>query len=154
MLVVCQCKLIYICYLIESTILNDSTILLDSKLIIMVLREDVKEHVPSECKREMLPVMDALEVLNGKWKLPIIISVSFGKKRFKEISKEVSGITDKVLSKELKDLEMNKLVTRTVHDTFPPRVEYSITKHGESLQEVIRALHNWGTIHRKKIIGK
>lgn len=104
------------------------------------------------CRRAMLPVLDALEVLHGKWKLPIIISVSFGTKRFKEISKEVNGITDKVLSKELKELEMHKLITRTVHDTFPPKVEYAITEHGETLQGVIKALHKWGTEHRKEVL--
>ena len=109
------------------------------------------EH--TECAKAMLPVKDALEVLSGRWKLPIIVSMIFGKKRFKEISKEVNGITDKVLSKELKDLEMNKLITRTVYDSFPPMVEYEITEHGKSLQEVILALNKWGTTHRKKIIG-
>lgn len=109
-------------------------------------------HSIATCRQAMRPVMDSLEVLSGKWKLPIIISLNFGKKRFKEISKEVSGITDKVLSKELKELEMHKLITRTVHDTFPPRVEYAITSHGETLQDVIRALYTWGTEHRKEVL--
>ena len=108
----------------------------------------------SECVQKIIPVKDALEVLSGRWKLPIIISVSFGNKRFKEISKEVHNITDKVLSKELKEMELNKLITRTVYDTFPPTVEYAITDHGRSLSEVIEALNKWGTSHRKKIIGK
>ena len=106
------------------------------------------------CSRRILPVKDALEVLNGKWKLPILISLSFGTKRFKQISREVGGITDKVLSKELKDLEMNQLIKRTVHDTFPPTVEYTITEHGMTLQKVIEHLGDWGQLHRKKIIGK
>lgn len=104
------------------------------------------------CLTMILPVRDALEILNGRWKLPIIISVSFGPKRFKQISKEVGGITDKMLSKELKDLEVNKLVKRTVHDTFPPKVEYSITEHGKTLEKVIRELWTWGYEHRKVVI--
>jgi len=107
-----------------------------------------------ECKSMLLPVQDALEVLNGKWKLPIIVALLFGSKRFKEISREVHGITDKMLSKELRDLEMNQLVKRTVFDTFPPTVEYSITEHGQSLKRVIEELKEWGVKHRKKIIGK
>jgi len=102
----------------------------------------------------IVPVRDALEVLNGKWKLPIIISLSFGNKRFKEISREINGITDKMLSKELKDLEEHKLVKRTVYDAFPPAVEYSITEHGRSLEKVVKELRNWGVEHRKNIIGK
>ena len=106
------------------------------------------------CQDTIRPVRDALEVLNGKWKLAIIGSLSFGTKRFKQISKEVNGITDKVLSKELKDLETNQLVKREVYDTFPPTVEYAITPHGRSLENVIKELRNWGLSHRKKIIGK
>ena len=106
------------------------------------------------CQNAIMPVRDALEVLNGKWKLPILIALSFGTRRFKQISKEVNGITDKVLSKELKDLEANQLIKREVYDTFPPTVEYSITPHGKSLENVIDELRNWGMSHRKKIIGK
>lgn len=118
----------------------------------MVLKGKV--HNQKECSGRILPVRDALEILAGKWKLPIIISLSFGNKRFREISKEVGAITDRMLSKELKELEMNKLITRTVYDTFPPTVEYAITPHGESLHKVIKALGEWGAIHRKKIVVK
>ncbi|WP_394992034.1 winged helix-turn-helix transcriptional regulator [Emticicia sp.] len=110
-------------------------------------------HSPEECTKMIVPVRDALEILNGKWKLPIILSLSFGTKRFNQISKEINGITDKMLSKELKDLEVNQLITRTVHDTFPPTVEYAITEHGKSLEKLIAELRSWGMVHRKKIIG-
>ena len=106
------------------------------------------------CLSALLPVRDALEVLNGRWKLPILIALSDRPKRFKEISRDMDGITDKMLSKELKDLEINKLVTRTVYDTFPPTVEYAATEHGHSLFNVIAALREWGIKHRGKIIGK
>lgn len=108
----------------------------------------------AECTRLILPVKDSLEILSGKWKLLILISISLGPKRFRQISREVGGITDKVLSKELKDLEINQLITRTVYDAFPPVVEYAITKHGESLQKVIDELREWGLQHRRKIMGK
>jgi len=113
-----------------------------------------KEHSQQECTKMIIPVRDALQVLNGRWKLPIIISLSFGVKRFKQISNEINGITDRMLSKELKDLELNQLVKRTVYDSFPPTVEYSITEHGETLEKVISELRNWGLSHRKKIIRK
>lgn len=107
------------------------------------------------CPSTMLSIKDALEALEGKWKLLILFALSSsGPKRFKQISKEVAGITDKILSKELKLLESNQLVKREVHDTFPPTVEYSITPHGLSLEKVIAELHYWGLAHRKQIIGK
>ncbi|WP_026989661.1 winged helix-turn-helix transcriptional regulator [Flavobacterium subsaxonicum] len=103
-------------------------------------------------KEAIMPVKDALEALSGKWKIPILVSLSRGTKRFKEISKEVGGITDKMLSKELKDLEMNLLVSRKVLDTFPPTVEYSWTDHSRTLGKLIHELQSWGKLHRKKII--
>lgn len=109
---------------------------------------------PCDCAKFILEVQDALEVLNGRWKLPIIVSLKFGNKRFREISKGIDGITDKMLSKELKEMEMNHLITRTVYDSFPPKVEYAITAHGLSLDTVILSLRDWGITHRKKIIGK
>jgi len=109
---------------------------------------------PCDCSKFIMEVKDALEVLSGRWKLPIIVSLKFGNRRFREISNGIDGITDKMLSKELKELEMNQLITRTVYDTFPPTVEYTITAHGLSLDTVILSLRDWGATHRKKIIGK
>ncbi|HRO70982.1 MAG TPA: helix-turn-helix domain-containing protein [Chitinophagaceae bacterium] len=112
------------------------------------------KHDKGECLNMIRPVKDALDVLNGKWKLPIIIALSFGNKRFSEISKEIPKITDRMLSKELRDLEMNKLVKRTVYDSIPVTVEYSLTEYGNSLDKVINELRKWGLQHRKLITGK
>lgn len=106
------------------------------------------------CPKNMLSIKDALEALEGKWKLLILFALSSGPKRFKQTSAEVGGITDKVLSKELKALEANQLIRRQVYDTFPPTVEYSVTLHGLSLEKVMEELHYWGLAHRKQIIGK
>lgn len=100
------------------------------------------------------PVQDVLEALYGKWRLPILMSLAYGKKRFTQIPKEVPGISDKVLARELKELEINQLIKREILDTFPPTIEYSITEHGASLQNVMRELKYWGESHRKKIMGK
>lgn len=105
------------------------------------------------CPKTMLSIKDALEAVEGRWKLLILFSLSEGPKRFKQISRDVNGITDKTLSKELKSLEDNKLVIREVYNTFPPTVEYSITPHGLSLEKVIDELHFWGLAHRKMVIG-
>ena len=106
----------------------------------------------SECASSILPVRDALDILNGKWKLPIIIALSFGNKRFSQIAREIPGITDKMLSKELRDLEQNELVKRTVYDTVPVTVEYAMTPYGKSLHRVISELRKWGVQHRKRIM--
>lgn len=105
------------------------------------------------CPKTMLSIKDALDAVEGRWKLLILFSLSESPKRFKQIAREVSGITDKTLSKELKSMEANKLILRQVHDTFPPTVEYSITPHGMSLEKVIDELHFWGLAHRKEVIG-
>src|ERR1044072_2270107 len=112
-----------------------------------------KEKTHGTCTSMILPVRDALDILSGKWKLPILISLSFGNKRFKQIAREIPNITDKMLSKELRDLEMNQLVKRKVYDSVPVTVEYSMTSYGKSLDKVIVELAKWGTQHRKKIIG-
>jgi DNA-binding HxlR family transcriptional regulator len=101
----------------------------------------------------ILPVRDSLDVLNGKWKLPILIALSFGIKRFSELSREIPDITDRMLSKELRDLEMNQLVSRKVYNTFPVTVEYSLTEYGTSLDKVIEALRDWGIAHRQRIMS-
>jgi len=106
------------------------------------------------CPKTMLSIKDALEAVEGRWKLLILFSLSAGPKRFKELSREVAGITDKTLSKELKNLETNQLIIRKVFDTFPPTVQYSITQHGLSLGKVLDELHFWGLAHREKIMGK
>ncbi len=106
------------------------------------------------CPKTMLSIRDALEAVEGRWKLLILFSLSESPKRFNQLAREVGGITDKTLSKELKSLEANQLIRRDAHDTFPPTVEYSITPHGLSLGKVIDELHYWGLAHRRTIIGK
>jgi len=103
------------------------------------------------CTENIGAVKDALYVLNGKWKLPIIIALADGPKRFKELQRTVTGITPKILSKELKEMELNEFVTRTVYDTMPVSVEYTLTTYSDSLHEVISALRDWGLQHRKRI---
>lgn len=106
------------------------------------------------CPKNVVAMKDALEALEGRWKLLILFALQAGPQRFRQLSKLVYGITDKTLSKELKNLEANKLINREVQDTFPPTVEYSITAHGKSLEDLIEELQRWGLSHRKKVIGK
>lgn len=106
------------------------------------------------CPKTMLSIKDALEAVEGRWKLLILFALSDGPKRFGQLAKAVNGITDKTLSKELKLLEGNKLIERKVHHTFPPTVDYTITAHGLSLGKVLDELHFWGLAHREVVIGK
>ena len=112
------------------------------------------ERTHEGCTKAIIPVRDALDILSGKWKLPIIIALSFGNRRFSQLAKQIPGITDKMLSKELRDLEMNELVKRTVYDTLPVIVEYSMTPYGRTLENLIEALQAWGLQHRKRILRK
>ncbi|WP_443947549.1 winged helix-turn-helix transcriptional regulator [Pedobacter sp. AW1-32] len=107
----------------------------------------------AEHKKEMMAVQDSMDVLNGKWKIAIISSICFyNKRRFSDILNDVVGISNKMLSKELKELEINKLINRTVMDTQPITVRYTLTEHGKTLQTIIDNLTKWGLEHRKKII--
>lgn len=110
-------------------------------------------HADGQCTKMLLPVQDALDILSGKWKLQIILSLTFGKKRFKQIQRDIPGLTPKMLSKELKELEVNQLAERRVYDTSPVTVEYELTTYGKTLKPLIAELHKWGTKHRKKIIS-
>ena len=102
------------------------------------------------CMGMIRPVRDALDVLSGKWKIPILISLSFGNKRFGQMTRDIPKITDRMLSKELRDLEVNGLVQRRVHDSVPVFVEYSLTEYGHSLDKVIHELRDWGVKHRER----
>lgn len=106
-----------------------------------------KQH-GAECGKFLLSVRDTMDILNGKWKIPIIGSLRFGKKRFKELQRDLDGITAKMLSKELRDLEINQLVVRTVYDTKPVTVEYEITEYGRTLDKVLFEIADWGAKHR------
>lgn len=104
--------------------------------------------------RQIMAVHDAMDVLNGKWKISIISSVCYhNRRRFSDILKDVPGISNKMLSKELKELEMNQLVKRIVEDTQPVTVRYQLTEYGKTLRNIIDTLADWGREHRKVIVG-
>lgn len=82
------------------------------------------------------------------------LPVEHGKRRFSDILNDVEGLSNRMLSKELKELEINQLVKRTVLDTQPIAVQYELTEHGNTLQTIISNLTDWGNVHRMKIVGK
>ncbi|RFZ84641.1 transcriptional regulator [Mucilaginibacter terrenus] len=111
-----------------------------------------RKHSSKECTGAMNSVKDALYVLSGKWKLPLILALSEGPMRFNEVQKALADITPKVLSKELRDLELNEFVERKVFDTVPVTVTYELTPYSQSVWPIIDALKEWGSQHRERII--
>lgn len=97
---------------------------------------------------ELCKVDDALGILVGKWK-PIILLILLqeGTKRFSDLKRRVPGITQKMLTKQLRELEEEDIITRNVYAQVPPKVEYSISEYGESLEPILVAMHEWGTAH-------
>lgn len=87
---------------------------------------------------------EVLDIIGGKWAMPIIYILSKGKMRFKELERTVEGINTRMLVKELKNMEANGIVTREVFATVPPTVEYTLTSKGEKLLPSIVSLHTWG----------
>lgn len=111
-----------------------------------------KEMTREVCQKNYLPIRDTLDVVGGKWKLQITHALAQKPLRFKELQREIGGITARVLSKELKELEMHELISREVYATAPVSVEYSLTDYGKSLKPVVLALYKWGEQHRQRII--
>ncbi len=115
-------------------------------------------HEFSEVKRcpkaYVLAVNDTLNVISGKWKLPIIAALLQGKKRFKDLEADINRITPRMLSKELKELELNGIVSRIVHNTRPVLIEYEMTTSGYDLSTVIDTMLKWGLKHRITTMGK
>jgi len=93
-------------------------------------------------------VDDALDIIVGKWK-PIILLhlMKNGTMRFSELKRSIPEITQKMLTKHLRDLENEDIVKRVVYPQVPPKVEYSITEYGRSLEDILGAMHEWGTRH-------
>jgi len=104
-----------------------------------------------DCANSLKYVLDALYVLGGKWKLPLILCLVQSPKRFNEIQNELSGISPKILAKELKDLELNEFIKRNIHSTRPVTIIYEATAHSHTLKNVLRELTAWGQQHREKI---
>lgn len=97
-----------------------------------------------EISQKSCSLKDVLDVIGGKWAMPIIYILSKGKMRFKEIERTIEGINTRMLVKELKNLEANGIITREVFATVPPTVEYALTPKGGKLLPSIKSLHQWG----------
>ena len=116
---------------------------------------ETKECDMGNSVQRTLALRDAIELLSGKWKFCILLNLYHYKTmRFKDFQETSAGISPKVLSKELQELEENLLITRTVNNTKPVTVSYALTDHAIETQPVINALIEFGLKHRKKIKGQ
>ncbi len=106
----------------------------------------------TECAKSIRAIHDVMDIIGGKWKISIIASLCFHPSRFSDLLRQIDGISGKVLSRDLKELEVNGLISRKVLDTQPITVEYSITQYGATLKELTGVISDWGLAHRQRII--
>ncbi|MNK06729.1 putative HTH-type transcriptional regulator YybR [compost metagenome] len=104
-----------------------------------------------DCTKVLNAVSDALYAIGGKWKLMIIIAMARGNNRFTELQRQVKGISARVLSSELKELEMNGFIIKKVSVGYPVMIEYQLLPYSHTLEEVVGAMTKWGMQHREKI---
>lgn len=98
-----------------------------------------KKSAISQC-----PITHTMNLIGGKWSLPIIYTLMSGTKRFKDLERSIDGINTRMLVKELKQLEINGILERKVYAEVPPRVEYSLTPKGKELKNVLEEMKVWG----------
>ena len=96
------------------------------------------------------PIELCTEILGGKWKGPILFSLFQGRKRFRELRRLFPGVTQRVLTRQLRQLEEHGIVTREVHAEVPPRVEYSLSDLGQSLHPIVEVMRTWGTTYLQR----
>lgn len=106
------------------------------------------------CMYKVRAIADTMYVLGGKWKMHILVALYFGDKRYSDLLEVVEGISGKMLSRELKEMETNLLIRRIVLDTRPISVRYELTDYCENLVPIIGNLADWGLAHRKEIRKK
>ena len=103
--------------------------------------------------RPACPVEATLELIGGKWKGIVLYYLLDGKLRFSELKRKIGCVTQRMLTKQLRELENDGLVNRIVYAEVPPRVEYELTSEGESLRPIIMALKEWGEVHALKLVA-
>ena len=105
----------------------------------------------SEKKLPACPVETTLTLISSKWKILILRDLMPGTKRFGELKKSIGGVSQKVLTAQLREMETDGLVRRTVYPEVPPRVEYTMTALGRSLKPILDAMWDWGEAYQGKV---
>lgn len=109
---------------------------------------------PRNQAEEVQALQDTIYVIGGKWKLPIINAICNGNTRFRDIERSVPGLTSRMLSRELKEMELNGLIKRLEDPNSPMKVEYRSTEYCKSFGHIILEMISWGKAHRKRIKSK
>ncbi|MGG3888022.1 winged helix-turn-helix transcriptional regulator [Metabacillus fastidiosus] len=99
------------------------------------------------------PVTNTLEIIGGKWKGVILYYLTSGPKRFNELRRLVPSITTRMLTLQLRELEKNGIVHREIYQQIPPKVEYSLTDFGLTLNPIIFSLRDWGELYKNEIMN-
>ena len=105
-------------------------------------------EIQTQCAAQPCPVETTLNIISGKWKGIILYRLLCGRKRFGELKKIMSAISFRTLTMQLRQLEKDGIVERTVYPEVPPRVEYSLTALGESMRPIIKAIYDWGAAYQ------
>lgn len=108
------------------------------------------EKPVTACKQSVRAIHDVMDVIGGKWKISIIACLCYEGSRCSNLLRIIEGVSGKVVSRELKDLEMNQLITRTVKNMQPITVEYAIRDYGKTLKEITNVIAEWGINHRER----
>jgi DNA-binding HxlR family transcriptional regulator len=100
------------------------------------------------CARRIRAIKDTMHVIGGEWKLNILVILSFGPLNFVDLQRRLTGINEKVLSEQLKNLETNKVIVRTPSAERHGRVSYELSSYGWTLRSLIEIMEEWGHQHR------
>lgn len=111
----------------------------------------IPDHSPEQCRTAVVPMADVLGRMGSKWTIHILIALFQGPMRFGDLKRHVAGISQKMLTQTLRELEQDGLVTRTVTPLIPPRVDYELTPMGMELQGPLSAMGEWATRNRERV---
>jgi Predicted transcriptional regulators len=115
--------------------------------------KDIRSRIEIDqinCEKEL-----TLALIGGKWKLIILWHLGIdGTKRFSELQRLIPHITQKILTNQLRELEEDQLVERTVYPVVPPKVEYKLTPYGDSLVPILKLMYNWGRHYGEEVLGR
>jgi DNA-binding HxlR family transcriptional regulator len=124
----------------------------ESDSVAIAFANATPDHVThSACREAMLPVHEVLAQISGKWTILVVRILENGPHRFSEIKREIEGVSQKMLTATLRDLEKDGFVNRTVTPTIPPRVDYELTEMGKELREPLRVIGNWAHANRHRV---
>jgi DNA-binding HxlR family transcriptional regulator len=107
----------------------------------------------AECTEAIIPVSEVLAQISSKWSILVIAALTHGPRRFSELKRSIEGVSQKMLTSTLRDLERDGFVTRTVTPSIPPRVDYELTEMGQELKHPISAIGQWAHANHDRVVA-